>query len=246
VISIQSGNDIVVRRKVSGVSTAYTWVGISPVMMYTGLVVADTGSVDATCLYIKAPGDKIFARFQRDNFGIEYTINDELAGSLTLRELRKCDRVNIAGGGYVILRGTSTDGRMVYFRTRAYPPFPQFESDRMALSSTVESGAMTLVILSSTTYSGDSVSIAATSDGGAYTSVVVTTPSYSGDSVAITSTADSGAYTFVVVYAPTFSDDHLAMTPTVESGTYAQVVISTTSPGDSLALSSTAAGGSYP
>lgn len=64
-----------VRKKTSGVVTTYEFTGNDPVLFYNGTVAVDArldGSSDVVCYYRKPGESIIFARYQRDAFGVEY------------------------------------------------------------------------------------------------------------------------------------------------------------------------------
>lgn len=243
VIAIQDGTDIEVRRKVSGIVNTYIFAGLSPCMIYNGLVVADTGSVDAFCLYLKAPGTKLFARVQRDNFGIEYELNGAFADGLTLRALRKADRLWLNGSNYLMLRATATDGREVYFRTRAFPPFPQYATDRLSLDSTVESGEIFDTVMIAPLVA-DTITIDATAESGDYVSSILPPQNAPGDELTLDSTSESGTYTLSVLSTAS-PGSAITLDVAVESGTYVQTVISTTNPSDSATLDVSVESGIY-
>lgn len=67
--------NIKVRKKTGAVITTYTFAGKDPVLFFNGIVaIADRldGDSDVVCYYRKPGESVIFARYQRDNFGIEY------------------------------------------------------------------------------------------------------------------------------------------------------------------------------
>lgn len=63
------------RRYFNTAVETVTWEGIDPLLQFNGLLDQDlpTGDTDVVAYYLKPGENVLFARFQRDNFGTEYT-----------------------------------------------------------------------------------------------------------------------------------------------------------------------------
>lgn len=243
VIAVQKdATTIEIRRKVSSVVTAYVFTGNSPVLFYNGVSIIDTSVTDAVCLYIKPAGDKIFARFQRDNFGIEYTVNATLAPGAVIQELRKTDRRNIGGVNYQTLWGLAADGRQLYFRTAAYPPLPQYPVDKLTDDVSLSSGAHGLIVFPNNAPT-DKVLTDGTFFSGVFLAVVIYSPTAT-DKITEDTTFTSGSYPLVVITAaaPT---DKLTEDTTLNSGAYDLRIIPTNSPTDKVTIDTALSSGTY-
>lgn len=243
VIAVQKdATTIEIRRKVSSVVTAYVFTGNSPVLFYNGVSIIDTSVTDAVCLYIKPAGDKIYARFQRDNFGIEYIVNATLAPGAIIQELRKTDRRNIGGVNYQTLWGLAADGRQLYFRTAAYPPLPQYPVDKLTDDVSLFSGAHGLIVFPNNA-PPDKVLTDGTFFSGVYLAVVVYGPTMT-DKITEDTTFQSGAYALVVIPA-TAPTDKATTDVTLASGVYALRIIPTNSPTDKVTIDTALSSGTY-
>jgi hypothetical protein len=235
-------SNIEVRRKVTGVVQIYTFAGLSPVMFYNGVALNVTGDTDAVCLYIKGPGTKVFARFQRDNFGVEFEINPTLPSGITIRELRKTDRFNVEGSKRQILWGVSDDGKMLWLMSNVYPPPFIFIDDNLLADVTVGDGLYFLASLTSTAPT-DETSQDVTLGDGVYFPILVTAPTVS-DSASEDVTIGDGVYTLVVV-AQSSPSDSASEDVTIGDGVYTLVAISSSAPTDETSIDVTLGDGAY-
>lgn len=230
-IALQDGTDIVLRRKVSGVPTEFTWTGKSPVLFYNGIVEFDTSVTDLICIYLPAAGDKILVRLQRDNFGVEYELNTDLRS--TLAELHQTDAIKIDGVLYQQIWGLDTDGQQVFFNSAPYPPFPQYASDHISLANTLDEGLYYSPIVSAFA-AGDGVTMLQGLESGSYDSVIInaTAP---GDKVSMLQGLDSGVY-FSIIVSATAPTDKVSMTQGLDSGAYTLQAIASNAPGDKISM----------
>jgi hypothetical protein len=232
VIAIQKdATTIEIRRKVSNVVQSYLFAGLSPMLFYNGVTIVDTSVTDAVCLYIKTAGDKIYARFQRDNYGIEYVINATLAPGAVIKELRKTDHRFIAGVNYQALWGRSLDGRQLYFRSAAYPPLPQNVADKLTNDVALDSGIYFLAITPGGTVT-DKITQDSAFNSGQYVSIVINAPTVT-DKATQDSAFDSGIYTSIAIAGPAPTDKATEDTA-FDSGVYTLTVILSTAPTDKL------------
>lgn len=74
VIAWQNGTSIEVRRIFSGALQITSWIGFGPLAVNNGLFNTDvpSGDTDVVIYYLKRGRNSIFARIQRDNYGVEY------------------------------------------------------------------------------------------------------------------------------------------------------------------------------
>lgn len=231
-IAIQTGTDTcAIRRKVSGVPTEYTFTGRSPVLFYNGIVEPDTAATDLMVFYIKAPGDKIYVRRQRDNFGIEYILNGTLM--TTLRALQKTDTIRVNGVNRQYLWGIDTAGRQVLYISAGYPPFPQYAEDRLLDTLGFDQGVYFPTVISKFA-PGDAASVNVGFEDGAYVNQIVNATSPF-DAAAVTTGLDTGDYKLVIVQA-TSPFDAASVAVAFESGDYVLIVITSNAPGDKASV----------
>lgn len=125
IIAIQSDSVTVsVRYFVDDVSTEVTFEGKTPLLYNNQSALQAATPSDRACIYIKADGDQIFARFESEDFGTEHTINAGLNGNL--RELLKTDSISITNTDddsvhwFQALWAIRQDGKVVFFRSGEY------------------------------------------------------------------------------------------------------------------------------
>jgi hypothetical protein len=231
-IAIQTGTDTcAVRRKVSGVPTEYTFTGRSPVLFYNGIVEPDTAATDLMVFYIKAAGDKIYVRRQRDNFGIEYILNGTLR--TTLRALQKTDAIRVNGVNRQYLWGIDTAGRQVLYISDGYPPFPQYAEDRLLQTIAFAEGTYFPTVLQFFA-PGDSATVDVGFQQGEYISQIVER-AVPFDFASVNVGLDTGDYRLVIVEA-TSPFDAASVAVGFESGDYLVVAIPSNAPGDAASV----------
>lgn len=231
-IAIQSGTDTCeVRRKVSGVPTAFTFTGRTPVLFYNGIVEPDTNATDLTVFYIKAPGDKIYVRRQRDNFGIEYILNGTLHA--TLRALQKTDAIRVEGVTRQYLWAIDAAGRQVLYRSPGYPPFPENVEDKATLDIAFAEGEYTPSVVYAFA-PGDGSTVDVGFDAGSY--IPQTIDAFApGEAVVLDVGFEDGAYISLSVDASA-PGDAASVDVGFESGAYVAVFIPTDSPFDASSV----------
>ena len=113
---------VLVAKFVSGTPTTFEFPGVTPLVFFDGVLVHDTPLTDVVCLYIKAAGDTIFGRLQRNDFDTEYTLNADI--KTVLSKLQKVDRLHALGRDWLALYAKDTVGRPCVYTSEAYPPWP--------------------------------------------------------------------------------------------------------------------------
>lgn len=89
ILAVESMGRITLKRISvnNSVETYGPFIGISPQLFYNGLMYdyLDTGYLrDVVCYYLKRGDNKVYARFQRDNFSTEYVIMDNLPTEMSV------------------------------------------------------------------------------------------------------------------------------------------------------------------
>jgi len=222
VIAIQqTPTAIEVRRKVSGVVTSYIFNGISPQLFYNGIVVASTTNADVVCFYIKAAGDAIYARFQRDNFAIEYTLNSIAA--IELVALLKVDRLHKDGSDYCFLFALDSFGRQVVFKSLPFPAFPLVILEPAYLTIGFQGGTTNALVLIAVMPTEKST--AATAFGSGVYFAAVISASQPVEKTTGTLSFSAGVYTLTVL-AVNQGADKGSQVATFSAGNYVQQIVS--------------------
>jgi hypothetical protein len=107
-----SPGNIEVRRYVAGVATTSSFAGTKPRLFADGILQTDVSLRDVVCFYQSAGSIK--ARFERDNFGIEYDI---IYLPVLPNRITKVDR----SGQYIMFYFRDDDGAYRVARSYAYP-----------------------------------------------------------------------------------------------------------------------------
>jgi hypothetical protein len=233
---------IALRRKVSGTPTEYLWAGKSPVLFYNGIVEADTSRTDLVCFYLNADGDEILARLQRDNFGVEYSLNDAL--TIAMEALLATDGFKIQGVLYQMIWGLSTDatgGRQVFFISPGYPPLPQVAQDSLGLDAAMAAGVYFSPVVAAIA-PGDQLSADQGLVGGVYFAALILVAA--SDALAMDHGLDGGD-NFLAAVPEAAPADSLAMDGGLDGGVYFLALVITAAPADSLAIDNELSGGFY-
>lgn len=219
---------ITLRRLVSSIVTTYTWTGRSPILFYNGLLISDTGITDLVCFYIKSTGTAIYARVQRENFGVEHTFNGTL--NTTLRELRKTDRVRIDGLNYQVLWAVSTIGQQVFYLSPPYTPIPQYAADAGTLDVCFCTAELFAPIVTSTATEFGTLDITVNATGSSYFSTIVTTFA-PGDLSTLDVKFSSGVYGLIIVVTQA-PGDFETLDVAFSSGAYTLTAVPSDAPDD--------------
>jgi hypothetical protein len=238
---------ISIRKFVASVKTEYTFAGISPVLFYNGTVVRTTGNTDVCCLYLKAGGTVLYARFQRENFGVEYALSGFPTG-VALARLQLAEYGRINGVNYMLAYGIATDGRQVWMRSNNYEPDLVEARDKLVLDLSADGGDLFSGIVSPGV--ADKMLIDQSVEDGAFTTTVILASAPT-DKLLLDQSAEDGAFVLTVIIPPSgvlggSAADKLTLDQSVEDGLYVQTVVSGDNKIDKLTLDLSADSGSYP
>lgn len=231
-IQTESGT-IEIRRYVAGAPTTYSFSGDFPRMLYDGILQRDASSLDIVCFYVRS--GTVWMRFQRDNFGIEYSF---VSATPEAYRVTKTDKQ----WPYQILYFTDTSGKYLAARSEAYPPFPIVVEDLGTSSADPAGGEYLLGIVDAGVYN-DAGSTMALPSGGEYESSTVTIGPYT-DAGTASAQASGGEYSVVVVMGGNYADSALnASQP--ESGSYDLISTNGGTYTESATTSASPSGGEY-
>lgn len=236
------GGTVRLRRFVSDVPTEYFWVGSSPRLFFDGMLQPISELRDLVCYYIH--DGKICARFQRDNFDIEYILVEPTTSSFYL--LTTVTRgTTPEDNKYCFLAAVTDDGGLVLLTSAMYPQWPTREPDYAILSAELLSdGDYSIAVLSvdHADYLYSDVIFLADGD---YKSD--TGGSEEADTLACSASFESdGEYSVVVVTVPTSSEALSAAAALTPDGDYYETVVPAGSYSDtSTATAAFSTDGSY-
>ena len=236
-----------IARFVAGVPTFNSFAGSSPKLIFDGQMQRDNTLTDVVIYYLRA--GIVRARFQRDNFGIEYTIANVTGTYGAITRLTKTDR-NIPSGnpspvGNPIFQYLFAQcGPLIEIELIAgpYPVWPLSVSDNGSLRAGVPGGLYSPVIVPGGSYAEDGT-LTVKAPSGTYALVVVVAPGASDDG-SLTVSPPAGSYALVVVAGGTFTDDG-TLTVGTPGGSYALVIIPGGTYTDDGSLTIGAPGGTY-
>lgn len=195
VFAYEDEGTIYVRRYVADVPTTYSWIGTEPCLFFNGVVNFDDSLTDVVCYYLTESGGALYARFQRENFGVANLVLEDPG----LDSLMAVDRGRGALASFMVVE---LSGKRVF--ASVYPPWPVSESDAVVASVTCIGGIHRRVVFSAGCYE-DSAASEIGPLTGMHRAVVVTLPTAS-DSVASSIGVVTGAHKLVRVTLATESD----------------------------------------
>jgi len=218
---------IYVRRYVAGVPTFYSWTGINPCLFFNGVLESDDSLTDVVCYYLSPTGGALYARFQRENFGVA----DLVAEDVGFDSLKAVDRGRGVLASFMVIE---LSGKRIF--AAVYPPWPILSQDSSCSSVSVVGGAYQLTVVTVSSY--DSSEAVVSPIGGRHRAVLITLPTES-DSSASTTIPHTGSYRFTLIQAGSYSDGSTSTTSPhtgsyrftlIQAGSYSDGSTSTTSP----------------
>ena len=130
VFSYEDDGTIYVRRYVAGTPTTYSWSGTEPCLFFNGILDSDDSRTDVVCYYLTETGGALYARFQRDNFGVEDLVTEDPG----LTSLKTVDRGRSVLSSFMVVE---LSGKRVF--AAVYPPWPIYQGDPVAVYATIGS-----------------------------------------------------------------------------------------------------------
>ena len=115
VFAYEDGGTIHVRRYVTGTPTTYSWIGTEPCLFFNGVINFDDSQTDVVCYYLTASGGALYARFQRENFGVANLVLEDSG----LDSLMAVDRGRGVLSSYMVLE---LSGKRIF--AAVYPVWP--------------------------------------------------------------------------------------------------------------------------
>lgn len=115
VFSYEDEGTIYVRRYVVDVPTTYSWIGTEPCLFFNGVIDFDDSRTDVVCYYLTESGGGLYARFQRENFGVARLVIEDPG----FDSLMAVDRGRGALASYMVVE---LSGKRIF--AAVYPPWP--------------------------------------------------------------------------------------------------------------------------
>jgi hypothetical protein len=227
------GGTILLRRYVAGTPTFITFAGDSPKLFFDGVVQPDQSETDLVCFYVRS--GQIKSRFQRDNFGIEYT---QLAPSPPVVRITKTDAYLSHQNLYFI----DSAGSFWLARSEVYPPFPVVAADTASIGLLPSTGSYTLIQVATGPYA-ESSTVGADPHGGVYTLVAIpATPAT--DESSVTALPHGGTYALVIILGGSTSDSS-SVNALPNGGAYTASIVSGGAYTELSTVTALPGGGSY-
>ena len=195
VFAYEDDGTICIRRFVAGVPTTYSWEGVEPCLFFNGVIYYEDSLTDVVCYYLTASGGGLYARIQRENFGVANLVLEDPG----LDSLMAVDRGRGALASFMVVE---LSGKRVF--ASVYPPWPILAEDEAAVSLAPITGLHKRVLVEVGDYS-DSAAVTLGPVTGVYRSVLVQLPDAS-DSAAISIATVAGIHKLVLVQLPAVSD----------------------------------------
>ena len=228
VFAYEDEGTIYVRRYVADAPTTYSWTGTEPCLFFNGVINFDDSQTDVVCYYLTASGGALYARFQRENFGVANHVLEDPG----LDSLMAVDRGRGALASFMVIE---LSGKRIF--AAVYPAWPVSESDAAVASVACVGGVHRRVVVTIGAYAD-----AAASEVGPLTGMhraaVVVLPATS-DSVESSIGVVTGAHKLVRVTLATESDlldstigplTGVHKLVVIQAGVYNDLAASTTTP----------------
>jgi len=213
-------------KYVSGSPTTFEFAGLTPIVFYNGVLLHDTPICDVVCLYLKAAGDTIYARIQRNDFDTEYELNLDL--KTTLSRLCKMDAIQALGQWWLALYAIDTKHRPCVYTSEAYPPWPAEIETKDKITLDVEELFYDQMVLFASVQEAGVQSIGA--EPISYDDSIMTC--WTPDQKGVQSVAPQEIiYTLMIVFL-TLPVEKSTQTVTAEAILYAVIVITTSLPAE--------------
>ena len=238
VFAYEDEGTIYVRRYVADAPTTYSWTGTEPCLFFNGVINFDDSQTDVVCYYLTASGGALYARFQRENFGVANLVIEDPG----LDSLMAVDRGRGALASFMVIE---LSGKRIFAAVYPVWPFsPLHEIDAgIASVAMLGDGDYTLGVVELTDddsavavieFAGDglylpvsftqnesegaAVPVAFLSDG-AYTQTIVPTSGADGQTAAVAFNTD-GAHTLSIVSGGSYSEGQTATVAFNADGDY--------------------------
>ena len=238
VFAYEDEGTIYVRRYVAGVPTTYSWTGTEPCLFFNGVINFDDSQTDVVCYYLTASGGGLYARFQRENFGVENLVLEDPG----LDSLMAVDRGRGVLSSHMVVE---LSGKRIF--ASVYPPWPALFREAPLRVIATPAGGSYWPITITLPLSTDSIGLAAAPAGGEYWAIRITLPTVEEAIGVEAAPAPTGnKYWPVRIDTGTYHEFvGLAAAPAPTGSRYWLVRVNAGTYQDHVTLSATPAGGTY-
>ena len=238
VFAYEDGGTIYIRRYVAGVPTTYSWVGTDPCLFFNGVINYDDTLTDVVCYYLTEAGGALYARVQRENFGVANLVLEDPG----LTSLQAVDRGRGVLASYMAIE---LAGKRIF--AAVYPPWPVVVREAPLLLSATPAGGAYWPITITLPTATDSLGLAAIPAGGEYWAIRITLPTVHESLGLAAAPAPTGnKYWPVRIDAGTYHEFvGLAAGPAPTGNRYWLVRVNAGTYQEHFTLSATPAGGTY-
>lgn len=195
VFAYEDEGTIYVRRYVADVPTTYSWTGTNPCLFFNGVVNFDDTQTDVVCYYLTASGGGLYARFQRENFGVaNLVLEDPGLDSLMAVD---CGRGALASHMVIEL-----SGKRVF--AAIYPPWPVLVGDIIGTATMMlgEDGLCAQIVFPTGPYTETAISTLALANDGACERAIFICSESDSAGVAITLGTDGDCHPVIIASGP--------------------------------------------
>ena len=213
VFAYEDEGTIYLVRYVAGVPTTYSWSGMSPCLFFNGVLNYEDTETDVVCYYLPTMGGSLYARFQRENFGVENLVLDDVE----LTDVKAVDRGRGVLAASLVIEASN---KRVF--SALYPLWPLFASDRVRVSSEISQIDYARVIVPLGDYE-DVVTTTAAILGIEYWSLLVPF-SAPAESLAVSASLNAIGYPLVVMEMGSYSES-VTVSAAISSIAYPEVSV---------------------
>ena len=219
VFAYEDEGTVYVRRYVVDVPTTYSWTGVYPCLFYNGVVNFDDTLTDVVCYHLTASGGGLYARFQRENFGVANLVLEDSG----LDSLMAVDRGRGVLSSHMVVE---LSGKRIFAAVYPVWPFsPLHEIDAGSASvAMLGDGDYTLGVVELTSDDSAVAAIEFAGDG-LYLPVSFTQNETDGVAMPVTFLTD-GAYTQTIVALSAITEPVSTDIAFNTDGTYTLAIVS--------------------
>jgi len=217
VFAYEDDGTVYVRRYVAGVPTTYSWIGTEPCLFFNGVINFDDSQTDVVCYYLTASGGALYARFQRENFGVENLVLEDPG----LDSLMAVDRGRGVLASFMVIE---LSGKRIL--ASVYPVWPPFKTESIPLTLTPlnDAAVTSYVVLAPVATDAPTVTLGVIDDADCLSIYFILPPEGDFQALSLAPIDDADLFSTIVVSAG-HSDSVSTTLGTIDDGDiYANIV----------------------
>ncbi|OQB35875.1 MAG: hypothetical protein BWY06_03007 [Candidatus Latescibacteria bacterium ADurb.Bin168] len=218
VFAYEDGGTIYIHRYVADVPTIYSWTGTNPCLFFNGVINYDDSLTDVVCYHLTASGGSLYARFQRENFGVANLVLEDPG----LDSLMAVDRGRGALASHMVIE---LSGKRVF--AAVYPPWPILAVDfsTASVGLLADGECRELVVVSGPYFDGGTASLELGSDGSCDSCILIVSTEEPFAEATLALSSNGSCDQLVIVSGPYF-DAASASLGLTSNGVCDEIVIS--------------------